>query len=159
MGWFGLALLLLALVLMTTTGWPTYAVLLGVSTVGTLLAMAFGSIDTSVLGSLPLRILGLLDRDLLQALALYSFVGALLNHLSLADSLFVGMNKLLARRSPRCAPELAGLGLGLLLAPMNGSVGASLLTLARTAGSKWATDGQPAPRRTAMVALASTRWA
>jgi len=156
MGWFGLFLLVLALALMMTTGWPTYAVLLGVCSAGTLVAVASGSVDVAVLGSLPDRIVGLLDRDLLQALALYALVGALLNQLTLAGSLYSGLHKLFGRRLPRVAPELGGLGLGLLLAPMNGSVGASLMTLARTAGAEWAAEGRPAARRTAMIALAST---
>ncbi|MBB3181432.1 TRAP transporter large permease subunit [Variovorax sp. Sphag1AA] len=156
MGWFGLALLLLALVLMMTTGWPTYAVLLGVCSAGTLAGLASGAIDAAVLGTLPTRIVGLLDRDLLQALALYALVGALLNRLMLADSLYTGLDKVLRRRTPSAAPELAGLGLGVMLAPMNGSVGASLMTLSRTADAKWATEGRPPARRAAMVALAST---
>ncbi|MGJ7509771.1 TRAP transporter large permease subunit [Variovorax sp. GT1P44] len=156
MGWFGLALLALALALMMTTGWPTYAVLLGVCSAGTLAALASGAVDTAVLGALPTRIVGLLDRDLLQALALYALVGALLNRLTIADSLYSGIDKTLQRRVPSAAPELAGLGLGLILAPMNGSVGASLMTLSRTADAKWAAAGRAPARRTAMVALAST---
>ncbi|QNK65380.1 TRAP transporter large permease subunit [Variovorax sp. PAMC26660] len=156
MAWIGLALLALALVLMMTTGWPTYAVLLGVCTLGAVAGLALGAFDVALLQNLPWRIVGLLEHDLLQALALYALVGALLNRLALAEHLYNGLRKLLAFVVPRAAPELAGMLLGLMLAPMNGSVGASLLTLARTAGKGWAREGLPADRRTALVAVTST---
>lgn len=156
MAWLGLALLALALALMMTTGWPTYAVLLGVCTLGALAGLALGAFDLALLQNLPWRIVGLLEHDLLQALALYALVGALLHRLALAAHLYEGLRKLLARAVPRAAPVLAGMVLGLLLAPMNGSVGASLLTVARTAGRGWARQGLPAAQRTALVAVTST---
>ncbi|MDP9974123.1 TRAP transporter large permease subunit [Variovorax paradoxus] len=156
MAWTGLALLALALVLMMATGWPTYAVLLGVCSLGAVAGLALGAFDLALLQNLPWRIVGLLEHDLLQALALYGLVGALLNRLALAEHLYTGLRKVLARITPRAAPELAGMLLGLMLAPMNGSVGASLLTLARTAGEGWAREGVPPAQRTALVALTST---
>ncbi|MFS2099084.1 TRAP transporter large permease subunit [Variovorax sp. Varisp85] len=156
MAWLGLALLALALALMMTTGWPTYAVLLGVCTLGAAAGLALGAFDVALLQNLPWRIVGLLEHDLLQALALYALVGALLNRLALAEHLYNGLRKALAFVAPRAAPELAGMVLGLMLAPMNGSVGASLLMLARTAGKGWAREGLPAARRTALVAVTST---
>jgi len=156
MAWLGLALLALALALMMTTGWPTYAVLLGVCTLGAAAGLASGAFDVALLQNLPWRIVGLLEHDLLQALALYALVGALLNRLALAEHLYNGLRKALAFVAPRAAPELAGMVLGLMLAPMNGSVGASLLMLARTAGKGWAREGLPAARRTALVAVTST---
>ena len=156
MPWLGLALLALALALMMTSGWPTYAVLLGTCTIGALAGLALGAFDLALLQNLPWRIVGLLEHDLLQALALYALVGALLNRLALAGHLYNGLRKVLAFAAPRAAPELAGMVLGLLLAPMNGSVGASLLTLARTAGRGWAREGLPEARRTALVAVTST---
>jgi TRAP-type mannitol/chloroaromatic compound transport system permease large subunit len=156
MPWLGLALLALALALMMTSGWPTYAVLLGTCTIGALAGLALGAFDLALLQNLPWRIVGLLEHDLLQALALYALVGALLNRLALAGHLYNGLRKVLAFAAPRAAPELAGMVLGLLLAPMNGSVGASLLTLARTAGRGWAREGLPEAQRTALVAVTST---
>lgn len=156
MAWLGLALLALALALMMSTGWPTYAVLLGVCTLGAAMGLSLGAFDLALLQNLPWRIVGLLEHDLLQALALYALVGALLNRLALAEHLYHGLRKVLAFVAPRAAPELAGMVLGLMLAPMNGSVGASLLTLARTAGKGWAREGLPAGQRTALVAVTST---
>ncbi|PJI98306.1 tripartite ATP-independent transporter DctM subunit [Acidovorax sp. 69] len=153
----GLLLLGLALVLMTTTGWATYAVLLAVSTLGALAGLALGAFDGAVLRSLPERVVGLLEHDLLQALVLYAVVGALLNHLALVNGLYGGLRKVIARLiGSRAASDMAGLGVGMLMAPMNGSVGASLITLSRTAGQAWADEGMPAARRTALVAVAST---
>jgi TRAP-type mannitol/chloroaromatic compound transport system permease large subunit len=156
LGTVGLLLLAFALALMMTTGWPTYAVLIAVSTLGALFGIGIGAFDASLLRTLPGRIIGLLENDLLQALALYALVGALLNHLAIADGLYGGLRKTIGRCTRRGASELAGLGLGSLLAPMNGSVGASLLTLSRTAGARWARQGMPAERRTALFAVAST---
>lgn len=157
MSLLGLLLLVLALVLMMTTGWATYAVLLAVSTLGAVLGLAVGAFDAGVLRALPERMVGLLEHDLLQALVLYAMVGALLNHLALINGLYGGLSKTLARLTGRrAASELAGLGVGMLMAPMNGSVGASLVTLSRTAGRAWAAEGLPPERRVTLVAVAST---
>lgn len=109
-----------------------------------------------MLWSLPARVVGLLEQDLLQALALYALVGALLHQLALADGLYAGLRKLLERVGLGGAPVLAGMGLGLLMAPMNGSVGASLLTVSRTAGARWAEQGMAPARRSVLVAVTST---
>ncbi len=157
MSGIGLLLLGLALALMMTTGWPTYAVLIAVSTLGAGLGLALGAFDRALLGSMPERVVGLLEHDLLQALVLYALVGALLNHLALVNGLYDGLRKgLLRLPGGRAAPEMAGLGVGMLMAPMNGSVGASLVTLSRTAGQRWQASGMPAERRTVLVAVAST---
>lgn len=153
----GLLLLALALALMMGTGWPTYAVLIAVSTLGALFGLATGAFDRALLGSLPERVIGLLEHDLLQALVLYAVVGALLNHLALVNGLYDGLRKGLERLpGRRAAPALSGLGVGMLMAPMNGSVGASLITLSRTAGQRWAEAGMPGERRAVLVAVAST---
>ena len=153
----GLLLLACALVLMMTTGWATYTVLLAVSSAGALLGLALGAFDAAVLRTVPERLVGLLEHDLLQALVLYAVVGALLHRLALIDCLYKGLAKVLARLTGRqAAAEMAGLGVGMLMAPMNGSVGASLVTLSNTAGQAWAAEGLPPARRTALVAVAST---
>ena len=53
-----------------------------------MIGVAAGGLDLSLLTALPSRIIGLLENDLLQALPLYVFMGALLNRLPLADRLF-----------------------------------------------------------------------
>lgn len=156
MAWFGILLLALALALMMFTGWPTYAVLLGVCTLGALVGLAGGTFDAALIGSLPGRVLGLLDHDLLQALALYALVGALLHRMAIADNLYGALRKAIGLAAPRGAPALAGLTLGALLAPMNGSVGASLVTLSHTASRHWPDEGIGPARRATLVAVAST---
>ena len=113
-----------------------------------------GGLDYPLLTALPSRIIGLLENDLLQALPLYVFMGALLNRLPLADRLF-RCGVALGRRSSG-APALATLGLGALLAPMNGSVGASVAMLSRSVAPKLAARGVPAAESTALVCVAST---
>ena len=156
MDWLGLALLALALVLMMTSGWPTYAVLLGVCTLGSVCGLLVGTFELALLGSLAGRIVGLLEHDLLQALVLYALAGALMHHLDLAGSLYGGLNKLIGRALPQAAPQVAGLALGTLLAPINGSVGASLLTVSKATAAHWTAQGVPPTQRTALVAVAST---
>ncbi|MEI6201768.1 MAG: TRAP transporter large permease subunit [Enhydrobacter sp.] len=146
----GLWMLLAVAVVLLGSGLPAYAVLMGVSALFATVGLLTGTLDYGLLTALPSRIIGLLETDLLQALPLYVFMGALLNRLPLADRLF------------RCGvalggtPSVATLGLGALLAPMNGSVGASVAMLSRSVAPKLEARGVPAAESTALVCVAST---
>ena len=153
-GALGLLMFAAALALMIATGLPVYAVLLGVAGVFGLAGVALGAFDWGLLSALPPRLIGLLEHDLLQALPLYAFIGALLTRLPLARLLHAGGERLFAR-SPAAA-ELSALGVGALLAPMNGSVGASLHTLSRSVAPALAARGTPPPQTAATVCVAST---
>jgi TRAP-type mannitol/chloroaromatic compound transport system permease large subunit len=131
-----------------------FAILLGVAAVFAALGVGLGVVDTALLGALGPRLVGLLEHDLLQALALYAFIGALLNRLPLAALLHRAGTRLFAPSA--AAPELAALGVGALLAPMNGSVGASLHTLARAVTPALRASGTPPARATATVCVAAT---
>jgi tripartite ATP-independent transporter DctM subunit len=126
--------------------------LIGVSTGAALIGVLSGAFPVELLTALPSRILGLLESDLLQALPLYALMGALLNHLSLAEVWFRAGRRLL-RRTP-AASDLTALGLGVLLAPMNGSVGASVAMLGRTVLPRL--DAVAPERGAALVCVAST---
>ena len=154
MGWLGLLMFACALALMIATGLPVYAVLIGVAGAFALGGVVFGDIDGRLLTALPSRLVGLLEHDLLQALPLYAFIGALLNRLPLAALLHRAGMRLFG--SGAAAPQLAALGVGALLAPMNGSVGASLHTLARSVAPALAAGRTPKAEATATVAVAST---
>jgi tripartite ATP-independent transporter DctM subunit len=96
----------------------------------------------------------LLENDLLQALPLYVLMGLLLDRLPIAQALFrTGLAVLPPSPS---APLVSGMGLGALLGPMNGSVGASVLGLSRVVAPRLAERGIPEPLRYAAVAVAST---
>src|SRR5947207_5001864 len=126
----GLAMLATVAIALVITGLPAFIVLIGTALAFALLGMTTGDVPFSLLTALPLRLVGLLENDLLQALPLYVLMGALLNRLPLADVLFRTGSR--ALRWTGCSGALAGLGLGVILAPMSGSVGASASMLART---------------------------
>ena len=150
----GLWMLLAVAIALLVTGLPAFAVLMGVSAVFATLGVLTGAIDFGLLTALPTRIVGLLETDLLQALPLYVFMGALLNRLPLADRLFrcgVALG-----RGGGAAPALATLGLGALLAPMNGSVGASVAMLSRSVAPRLDARGVPVAESTALVCVSST---
>ena len=150
----GLWMLLAVAITLLATGLPAYAVLMGVSAIFATMGVLADAIDYGLLTALPSRIIGLMETDLLQALPLYVFMGALLNRLPLADRLF-RCGVALGRTSSG-APALTTLGLGALLAPMNGSVGASVAMLSRSVAPKLEARGVPAAEATALVCVAST---
>ena len=150
----GLLMFGVAMLLMIVTGLPVYAVLLGVASVFAALGVALGAFGWALISALPYRIVGLLEHDLLQALPLYAFIGALLNRLSLAGLLHRAGERLFARNA--ASAELSALCVGALLAPMNGSVGASLHTLSRGLAPALAESGTPPARAAATVCVAST---
>jgi len=140
--------------LLVATGLPAWIVLIGVALAFSIGGIAIGAVSLPLLGAIPARLIGLLESDLLQALPLYVLMGALLNHLPLAQTLFrVGRR---AFATTGAGGALAGLGLGVLLAPMNGSVGASVATLSRVVQPRLDDEGVPAERGAALVCMAST---
>jgi tripartite ATP-independent transporter DctM subunit len=148
----GLALLPLIALGLIVTGLPAFVVLIGVAGVGASVAAFAG--ETAMLGALPSRLIALLENDLLQALPLFVLMGSLVNRLPLADTLFRTGVRLVG--GGRAAPQLAAIGIGALLAPMNGSVGASVSVLSRAVRPRLAATGVPPPRALATIAVAST---
>src|SRR5215471_4767946 len=126
----GVWMLLAVAVLLVVTGLPSWIVLIGVALVASAIGLATGVFTWTLLQALPSRLLGLLENDLLQALPLYILIGALLYRLPLAETLLRTGERVFARMS--AATGLAGLGLSVVLAPMNGSVGAGVAMLTRT---------------------------
>ena len=150
----GLWMLATVAVALIATGLPAWIVLIGVAIMFAVGGLVVGTFTLPILMAVPARLLGLLENDLLQALPLYVLVGALLNHLNLAQTLFRVGSRALQRSGAGTA--LAGLGLGVLLAPMNGSVGASVATLGRTMFPRLDAAGMPAETSAALVCVAST---
>ena len=131
----GLWMLLALGVLVTTTGLPVWALLLGTSTAFAIAGLMIGAVDFNVLSALSPRIIGLLENDLLQALPLYVFIGVLLQRITVADSIFSTIARILRPLrtfgSRDSVAAVATLAVGSLIAPMSGSVGASASLLSR----------------------------
>jgi TRAP-type mannitol/chloroaromatic compound transport system permease large subunit len=140
--------------LIVATGLPAWVALLAVALAFSGIGVASGAFGSALLTAMPARVLGLLEQDLLQALPLYVLMGALLNHLPLARILFRAGDRALSATG--AGAPLAGLSLGVLLAPMNGSVGASVAMLARTVAQPLAAHGIRPARGAAIVCVAST---
>ncbi len=145
----GLVMLAVVAVALLATGLPAFVVLIATALVFAVLGMATGDVPFVLLTALPYRLFGLLENDLLQALPLYVLMGALLNRLPLADRVFRALSAV-------TGPAIAGTLLGGLLAPMNGSVGASVATLSRVVHPRLRQAGVPAPDALALTAAAST---
>ena len=96
----------------------------------------------------------LLENDLLQTLPLYVLMGAMLNRLPLADVLFRTARR--ALNWTAAGAPLAGLGRRVLLAPMNGSVGASAAMLTRTVLPRLTEARVPRVRGATLDCVAST---
>ncbi len=154
MAMFGLCLLLATGAGLALTGLPAFLVVFAAAATGALVAVATGFASPDVFSALPLRVGGLLESDLFQAIPLYVLMGALLNRLPVTAALFGAIVSAAPRRAS--APLLAGLGLGVLLGPMNGSVGASVLALSRSLAPRLEERGVPAAQRHALVVVAST---
>ncbi len=150
----GIGMLVAVAVLLIATGLPAWLILIGVAMLFAVGGVAVGAFALPLLTAMPARLLGLLEQDILQALPLYVLMGALLNHLPLARILFRTGNRALAATGAGGA--LSGLGLGVLLAPMNGSVGASVAMLSRTVSPRLDASGMARERGAALVCVAST---
>jgi TRAP-type mannitol/chloroaromatic compound transport system permease large subunit len=149
----GLWMLLVLALFVVGTGLPVWALLIGVATLFAGGGLAAGVFDAGILTALAPRIMNLLENDLLQALPLYVFIGVLLQRLALADALFSCAQRVFRPAGGAAAP-LAGLAVGTLIAPMNGSVASSSSLLARLVAPRLA--GVRPARAVALVSAAAT---
>lgn len=154
MSTLGLLLLFGTAVGIVGTGLPAYLVLLMASTLGAVAIAVTGAVPLALLTALPGRLINLFENDLLQALPLYVLMGVLLDRLPVGENIFRVFLAVLPQRP--FAPLLAGIGMGAVLGPMNGSVGASVVALSRSLGPRLAEAHIPPPTRHALVAVAST---
>ena len=138
--------------LVVFSGLPVWALLIGVASGFAAIGLAAGQFDLTILAAAPSRVLNLLEHDLLQAMPLYVFVGVLLQRLPLADALYGSAARLL--RGTGAAPSLAGLAVGALVAPMNGSVASSSALLSRLVAPRLRAIGPG--RAIALVSVAAT---
>src|SRR5581483_9282722 len=150
----GILMLLVVGGVMIVTGLPTWLVLIGTAAAFAAIGVMIHALPLALLASAPSRLIGLLENDLLQALPLYVLMGALLNRLPMAQTLFRVLTRVLGR-SGKGAP-VAALALGAVFAPMNGSVGASVVMLGRTVAPRLASSGLTQARGGAVIAMAST---
>jgi tripartite ATP-independent transporter DctM subunit len=150
----GVWMLLAVALLMITTGLPAWLVLIGVALISSAIGLAAGAFTWSLLQAVPSRLLGLLENDLLQAMPLYVLIGALLYRLPLAETLLRAGERVFSRTG--AGAGLSGLGLSIVLAPMNGSVGAGVAMLTRTVLPRLDAEGIAPDRGAALVAAAST---
>lgn len=150
----GLWMLLAAVALALLTGVPLYAALLGAATAFALGGAAAGLFDLQLFSAVPARLVGLLEQDLLQALPLYAWIGALLNRTRLAATLLKLGQRLFGGGA--AGTERAGLALGGLLAPMNGAVGANVAMLSQLLRPALRRAAVSDGRATALVCVAST---
>lgn len=130
-GWFSDALglfMFAAVLVFLMAGFPVALTLAGTGLAFALIGSALGLFDFHLLSALPLRIVDIMYNDLLQAVPLFIYLGAVLENTSLAKDMLNGMAALFGNRPGGLG--FAVLIVGALLAPMTGVVGATVLTIA-----------------------------
>jgi tripartite ATP-independent transporter DctM subunit len=125
-GVLGLAMFAAVFVLLML-GFPVGFTLAGTAIFMAALGSFLGVFDFHLLSALPLRVIGIMENDLLQAVPLFLYLGVVLERSTLAADLLEGMSGLFGRRAGGIG--IASFVIGALFAPMTGAVGATVLTI------------------------------
>jgi tripartite ATP-independent transporter DctM subunit len=116
-----------AVLVLLPLGFPVGFTVLGVAITFAAIGQLLGVFDLHLLSALPLRVFNLMDNDLLQALPLFIYMGAVMERTKLSRDLFESLGAVFGGRPGGLA--VATLILGVLLAPMTGAVGATVVAL------------------------------
>jgi tripartite ATP-independent transporter DctM subunit len=108
-------------------GFPVAFTLVGTAVGIAALGWLIGQFDFHLLSALPLRMTGLMENDLLQAVPLFLYLGVMLERTTLAADLLRGMSGLFGKRAGGIG--VASFIVGALFAPLTGAVGATVLTI------------------------------
>ncbi len=120
-------LMFVGAIALLVAGFPVAFTLCGVSMLFAFIGAASGLFELSLLSSLPLRLVALMENDLLQAIPIFVYLGVVLQKTTIAADLLEAMTAMFGRRPGGLG--ISTLLLGALLAPMTGAVGATVMTL------------------------------
>lgn len=120
-------LMLLTLVLLIFTGFPVAFTLMGTAVGFALIGNALGFFDANWLSALSMRLIGLMNDDLLQAVPVFIYLGVILQRTTLSTDLLETMAALFGGKAGGLG--ISSILLGVLLAPTTGVVGATVLTI------------------------------
>lgn len=151
---FGLALIAAAAVLITASGLPVFLILCFLSLCGAAYGMLWVGLPLAVFTALPARLIALFENDLLQALPLYVFIGLMLDRVPILHTLAKSLRHFFGTGAG--AKTATPVMLGALLAPMNGSVGASVLGLCRSLYPRLIDSGVKPATAQGLIAATST---
>lgn len=121
------ALMFPAVFVLLPLGFPVAFTVIGVALSFAVFGQAAGVFDVHLLSALPLRLQNLMDNDILQALPLFIYMGAVMERTSLARDLFAALGALFGKRPGGLAA--ATLIVGILIAPTTGAIGATVVAL------------------------------
>ncbi|MGA2088230.1 MAG: TRAP transporter large permease subunit, partial [Stellaceae bacterium] len=108
-------------------GYPVGFTLMGTAMLFAGIGAARGIFDLHLLAALPLRVTGIMNNDLLQAIPLFLYLGVILQRTTLAADLLNGLGELFGRRAGGLA--VATIVVSAMLAPTTGAIGATVLTV------------------------------
>lgn len=155
MSHYGIAMFITLCLAILLTGLPVWALLLGVSSLFAAFAVVSGDVSWTLFAVLGERLLGLLADDLLQAIAIFVFIGILLHKLPIASAVYEVIYRLLPGKvRPPVRQAVASLTLGAMVAPMNGSAASSAALMGRLLGPRL--RRQESARSTALLGAAAT---
>lgn len=145
---FAAALLLLML------GFPVAFTLAGTAVAFAVIGHALGVYDFALLGTVPLRIIDVMDNDLLQAITIFIYLGVVLHRSRIAEELLESLSSLFGNRAGGLA--IATLLVSALLAPTSGLVGASVVTMGLVALPTMLRVGYDPKLATGVIAVGGT---
>jgi tripartite ATP-independent transporter DctM subunit len=135
-------------------GFPVAFTLAGTATCMAATGWLLGVFDFHLLSALPLRVIGLMESDLLQAVPLFLYVGLVLERTTIAADLLAGISSLFGRRAGGIG--IATIIIAALFAPMTGAVGATVLTIGLLALPSMLSAGYDHRLATGIVCSAGT---
>jgi tripartite ATP-independent transporter DctM subunit len=121
------ALMFPVVFLLLPLGFPVALTVIGVAISFAALGQVAGVFDVHLLSALPLRLQNLMDNDILQAIPLFIYMGAVMERTRLARDLFGSIGALFGERPGGLAA--ATLIVGVLIAPTTGAIGATVVAL------------------------------
>ena len=116
-----------AVFLVLPFGFPVAFTLIGTALAFGVIGYLWYGFDLFLVSLLPLRAVGLMENDLLQAIPLFVYLGVIMQRTTLARELLEALARVFGKRPGGLG--ISALLLGALLAPTTGAVGATVLTL------------------------------